>query len=391
MSMKINPNNGDNYEKNSVVKSTEKNNVILKSVFDIDKLGNNNGQIEEEDFTQALENKKWINYRILIENFYREFMVMKSEIFNTTNTIGNYDIIEMKAPFSPKGSIEKIKVVRDKNTQKTLSQTKTIITENNGTKTVTVEITKWNGDKTSTKTTSFDYNQNLLEYYVINQGVDKKGNKIEYFKNIPEIRSLPESERTSEQKNKLEEFDNLISYVIDSGIEYGVDPKAILAIIQEEVCFKGLTDKASSNKGKGYMQLTTIAVADMLNGIKNCHNYKTAEFTNGLNFKAYGTEIIELFTSRGFDIQNAKTTNEKRELLRRVMNYLIKNKDPEFNIKLGTIKLRQTLNKFNDDFKKAAEKYNASDSAKKYSERTFEYFSRMLNSQEKLNKENGLT
>lgn len=230
-------------------------------------------------------------------------------------------------------------------------------TDNNGTITVTYNSEQIYNKQTLTQTTTFQYNINDLENYVINEA-SRNGHPITYFKEINEIRSLPEDQRTEKQKALLEEFNNLIKFATETGTEYGVDPKQILAIIQQEVNFQGLGNNVTGINGKGYMQLTTIAIADMLGCTKYTGSINTALFEADNKIDKYGVEIIELFNSRGFNILSANTEQEKRELLKDIMKYLTENKDAEFNIRVGTIKLRQLLNKTNGDFGRAAFLYN---------------------------------
>lgn len=237
-----------------------------------------------------------------------------------------------------------------------------IIQEKDGNTTVNYKRIQASRMNKFVQKSSFTFNKEDLENYIINRAVDKDGNTLKYFKDINNIRALPANEQTDKQKALLIEFDNLINSVINAGIDYGVDPKAILAIMQQESRFE---PNHVSDGGKGYMQLTTSVPADILSAIKiPRHDVNRASFDKGLKLQVYGSEVLDLFKSRGFDLANAKTTEQKRELLNKIKDYLSKNEDYEFNIRLGTIKLRQVLNSSNGDFKEAALKYNAHESHK---------------------------
>ena len=209
---------------------------------------------------------------------------------------------------------------------------------------------------------NFTYNKEMLEDYIINEATDSKGNKL-YFSDVKSIREILPEERTPEQIKLLNEFENFINYVLEAGNDYGVDPKQIVAIIQKEVGFDG--SKKGGN-GSGYMQITTITVADMLNNLryklrgteKRGFYVEKTKYEKGLKQDLYGSDIIELFNSRGFKLTNNMTKAEKDALLGEVVTYLRKNTDPEFNIRLRTIILRAKLLKNDGDFTEAARDYN---------------------------------
>lgn len=196
-------------------------------------------------------------------------------------------------------------------------------------KTADIHITK----NVNGKDVDFTYNIAKIENYAIENSYQS------HFKDIPAIREKAPEDRTEAETKLLEEFDNMIKYIVDTGVEYGVDPDSIAAIIRKEVGFDGMSDRAVSSAGKGYMQLTTIAIEDMFQ-----HPQK------------YGPEVEELMASRGFNINCPKS--QQPAMAKKVMNYLKKNKDPEFNIRLGTIKLRRLLNTHNGNIEKAAYNYN---------------------------------
>lgn len=212
---------------------------------------------------------------------------------------------------------------------------------------------------------NFTYNKEMLEDYIINEATDIKGNKL-YFSDVKSIRETLPEERTAEQIKLLNEFENFINYVLEAGNDYGVDPKQIVAIIQKEVGFDG--SKKGKN-GNGYMQITTITVADILNNLgyklrgteKRGFYVEKTKYGKGLKQDLYGSDIIELFNSRGFKLTNNMTKTEKDALLGEVITYLRKNTDPEFNIRLGTIILRAKLLKNDGDFIEAARDYNGNE------------------------------
>ena len=113
-------------------------------------------------------------------------------------------------------------------------------------KTVDIHITK----NVNGKDVDFTYNIAKIENYAIENSYQS------HFKDIPAIREKAPEDRTEAETKLLEEFDNMIKYIVDTGVEYGVDPDSIAAIIRKEVGFDGMSDRAISSAGKGYMQLT---------------------------------------------------------------------------------------------------------------------------------------
>ncbi len=193
----------------------------------------------------------------------------------------------------------------------------------------------------------FTYRLADLESYIINEATSARGGKIDYFERIPEIRAKDPSERTEAEADLLEEFDNMMNYVIAAGEEYGVDPKFILAIIQREVCFKGMSENVVGKNGKGYMQITSAVPADML-----------------ARPHLYNPEAGELLASRGFDIDCPKS--QRDAMVKKIMAYLKKNEDPEFNIRMGVLSLRHQLNRANGNVQIAAKNYNGSSAKEAY-------------------------
>jgi len=204
------------------------------------------------------------------------------------------------------------------------------------------------------KNVTFYYNRAAMEEYVINNATDAKGNKITYFSDIPDIRKKVCTQRTKEESRKLVEFNNMINNAINAGKDYGVDPKLILAIVQREVNFRGLSDRVTGNNGKGYMQITSAPIKDMLGG------YTTKKgklrFQENLKTEEYGKEFVALLKRRGFKIDCPAA--QRLTLVKDIMSYLKANKDPEFNIRLGAIILRNRLKKSNGNIQLAAQNYN---------------------------------
>ena len=206
-----------------------------------------------------------------------------------------------------------------------------------------------NGIKCKARESSFEYNREAMENYVIN------AKDSPHFSDINIIRSKSEDMLTEEEKNKLAEFNNMIDNVIDAGIEYGVDPNRILSIIQQETKFNGLSPKATGDAGKGYMQITSSPVLDIMGLSGNVWGES--------KYQKYGHEVNDLLQSRGFDTNC--TLLDKPALCKSIMNYLKKNKDPEFNIKLGTLILRRYLDKYDGNMSWASWGYNGNASASK--------------------------
>lgn len=218
----------------------------------------------------------------------------------------------------------------------------------------------------------YKYNLNKIEDYIINKAYHN-GKQIKYFNEIPTIRELPEEERSENQKQLLKEFENMISFAIEAGTDYGVDPNLVIAIIQKEVTFQGLNKKACSNSGKGYMQITSAPIQDFL-GYNDNKTYDATKIGN------YGWEMVDLLKSRDFDPTNITTNSQKKALYKKVFNYLIKNTDPEFNIRLGTLFLRYELNKCNGNIKNTAKSYNRSSIKEEYAKLVEEYYNLLTES-----------
>ncbi|MBR6126300.1 hypothetical protein IKQ21_01305 [bacterium] len=209
--------------------------------------------------------------------------------------------------------------------------------------------------------------EKALEYYICNEAEthDGKG-KITYFKRIPEIRSMPENERSERDKRLLEEYDNMIKMIKAAAYDYDVDPRYIVAIIQRETGFQGTNYDADGKKRKnvserekagcGYMQLDDITEVEILEGFRNLKTGKDSYTTNGVKTARFGNELAELLESRNF--KTDCKASEKPALFRKIRDYIKTNNDPEFNIRLGTLFLRVHLKNTKGDFKKAALRYN---------------------------------
>ena len=360
--------NGSNNINNTEGRESSGNNVQkdmkLNTIWDVDRYGNNNGNLNEEDFAIARSKNLDAKIKEKLESLYIEFV--DTFFPNMGREVGNHIISEYSIPRLD-GNTDTRTFVRDKATGKTLLEKSTqIIDEGDGLTTVKVNIKRYNGDSVKENNVEFQYNQEALEDYIINVATDAHGNDIKYYDSIPEIRNIPESERTEEQQALLNEFNDMIKYVIDAGVDYGVDPKAILSIIQQEVGFDGLDERATGPNGKGHMQLTSAPVQDYLGyaGDKKYHQIKEW---------VYGPEVKELLSSRGFDPDQAQTQQQRNELYNDIREYLTKNEDMEFNIRLGTLVFRNYLNRANGDVKEAAKNYNGSSLKEYYSKNVMKY------------------
>lgn len=203
------------------------------------------------------------------------------------------------------------------------------------------------------KNIEFTFNRSKIEEHIFYNSVDSHGNKITIFSDIPEIRKKPFAQRTKEECRKLVEFNNMMNSIINSGVEYGVDPKLITAIIQREVGFNGLSKNVLGANGNGYMQLTSAPIKDILGGYTKKRKLYFADY---LKTNLYGREVEQLLISRGF--KTDCPPEQREELVNNIMNYLINNKDTDFNIRMGTLVLRYYLNKSDGNVQIAAQNYN---------------------------------
>ena len=369
MGMEVNG-SGNTNNVNEGIKPQEKTvqEVKLNTIFDMDSIGNNDGTVDEEDFNIAFSKSLETSIREKVENFYIEFVANLNP--KSKREVGNQIIIEVNFPLQAEGTIEKRTIVKDRNSDKILMKKSTkIVDEGEGLVSVSFVSQRFNGNNVAENKVEYQYDKEALENYIINDAKDAKGNPITRFKSIPEIKNIPENERTPEQKALLEEFDNMLKYTIDAGVKYGMDPKYILSIIQQEVGFNGLSDKVTGVNGKGYMQLTSAPVNDYLGFAGGGKYYKIKD-------ALYGPEVEELLTSRGFNVSEAVTPSQKRVLYKNIMAYLKENKDAEFNIHLGTLVLRYDMNKADGDVTEAAKYYNGSQRKEYYSKYVTEYYTK---------------
>ena len=200
---------------------------------------------------------------------------------------------------------------------------------------------------------SFILSRSAMEDYIINAADSP------HFRSIKEIKEKLPAERTPEEAALLEELNNLLDYITNSGLEYGVDPNLILSIIQQEVKFNGLSSKVTGENGKGYMQITSAPIRDFLGYYKK--DGKGQYSSNKINI--YGQEMADLLKSRGFNVDCEN--KDKEALCSDIRKYLKENKDPEFNIKLGTLILRRCMVRAKGDPRKAARLYNGNTSLSK--------------------------
>lgn len=229
------------------------------------------------------------------------------------------------------------------------------------------------------KEVEFSYNRTSIENYIINNSVDSHGNIIKYFSDIPNIRKKAFVMRTHEDNQKLAEFNNMVNSAINAGVEYGVDPKLIIAIVQREVGYQGLSKKVVGVSGKGYMQLTSAPIKDML-GLYTQNGKKMALDT--IKTKQYGPELEKLLKGRGFNTDCSP--KDRWTLSEKVMSYLKENNDADFNIRLGVLLLRYYLNKSNGNIQLAAQNYNGNSTVKySYGKAVKNYYSKLSNEQNK--------
>ena len=336
---------------------------------------------ENLEYKPSLFKRVWNNTRGFFKNLFSKKEELEDSSVETSKVLKEYGAYSITTVTTKTGNNLSVKQVIDNTNGNPREEDSTIIETDNLKNYGDAEIVMDNNfdtksrnnnidykkrqqsyNKEITHKANFTYNKEMLEDYIINEATDSKGNKL-YFSDVKSIREILPEERTPEQIKLLNEFENFINYVLEAGNDYGVDPKQIIAIIQKEVGFDG--SKKGKN-GNGYMQITTITVADMLNNLsyklrgteKRGFYVEKTKYGKGLKQDLYGSDIIELFNSRGFKLTNNMTKAEKDVLLGEVVTYLRKNTDPEFNIRLGTIILRAKLLKNDGDFTEAARDYN---------------------------------
>ena len=140
------------------------------------------------------------------------------------------------------------------------------------------------------------------------------------------------------------------------------------------------------------MQITLTAIGDLVSNTNKTINYETIQnngetkykinnytFDNYFKLPRYGTELIDLCNSRGFDLKNTMSDEEKVEFLSNLLKYIKENEDYEFNIRLGAILLRHELYEAKGDFQKAAKKYNDNENLREeYAKRTNTYYNELM-------------
>lgn len=363
--------NSDNNSVNEVTKQTETERKQVDSkpntIFSVEDLDvNKDGKIDNKDFNSKAFINKFKNLGSAamkkIEDMYIEYALKQP---NNRRTAGSLMIVEFDMPFSM-GASRKKQFILDKKSGKVILEKSIKTTEKDGITSVEISTNRYNKNKVKNHEVKFQYDKQALENYVINEAKDKKGNDITYFDSIPKIRALPENQRTEAQKKLLKEFDNMIEYTIQSGIDYGVDPKLILSVIQQEVGFKGLSSNVTGKNGKGYMQLTSAPINDYLGLSSDRQYHEIKDFL-------YGPETEELLSSRGFEPRKAQTQAARRSLYKNIYNHLLANKDPEFNIRLGTLVLRYYLDKTGGNVSRAAKLYNGSSLKEEYARHVDKY------------------
>ena len=273
--------------------------------------------------------------------------------------VGNNIIYKVDIPTNNKNTKHTVEITKNRNGEITMKRD-TIITQNGSVTSVKKEITNFNQKNTTTINSGFQYDKKKLENYVINDAVTGSNQSIKTFADIDKIRKKTESERTDKEKNKLNVFNDMIKYSINAGIDYGVDPKLILCIIQQEVKFDGFGNingaSVTGNNGKGYMQITSSPIIDFMNATQK-------DFSNcskGYKVDQYGQEMRELLIQKGYNIDKAETKEQKKAIYQSIYEKLKLNDDPDFNIRLGTLVLRKNLNSSQGDIYKAAYNYNGS-------------------------------
>ena len=182
---------------------------------------------------------------------------------------------------------------------------------------------------------TYQYSVEGIEEYIM------KNSKGGMYANINDLRKKVDMNLATGNEIKLvHQFDELVSAVLNAGVDYGVDPNLILSIIQQETDFDGLNKNATGVNGKGYMQLTGAPIRDYLGCYKADSKNKIYKYSDDLKDGKYGFEMKSLLQSRGFDPEKADTDAKKERLAKDILNYLIKNQDVDFNIRLGTLVLR---------------------------------------------------
>lgn len=238
-----------------------------------------------------------------------------------------------------------------------ISSTKSTVWLNRDEGTYIIETTRQNNNGEDI-TTSYVVNKSELEDYIINNSFAERNNK-RHYADIEQIRNIPEHERTQAQIDLLNEFDSMVTSIIEAGCEYGIDPRLITAIIKQET---GFNYRCVGNKGQGLMQITSSPVDYMLRAVMGSYSSKIANYFN--------TDFVDLCKSRGIDITNLKTdsdVNRAKQQIISLLNNVEKTGDYDFNIKLGTILLRYNLDRAKGNVSVATRNYNGSSLKYEYS------------------------
>ncbi len=277
-------------------------------------------------------------------------------------------------------------VYSDPATGKKIRSLNRTVTENkDGSTSVSTSIEQLagNGKSVNKIDAKYTYSRENIENYIIKYAKDfGSGQKL--FDDVQDLKTKDISELTNDEKGKLAKFDKLVDTIIQSGLDYGIDPNFITAIIRQETGFDGDNQKKCFGKnGQGYMQLTRAPIQDFLGAAtlpgKGCPDGKWLSNKT----EQFGYEFRELLISRGFNPDGAKTAKEKHKLTEDIFKYLHSspgNQDMEFNIRMGTLVLRYNANRQNGNISKTARAYNGSPEHRdKYAANVSEYFKALAN------------
>ena len=337
-------------------------NNILEVLKEYDRISPN------ETLASAIDNELGLDIKTVREYICKP-LVARAKAVGLTN-ITNFDAINDINVMNTKIK-ELINKINNHKTAKTTNATSTYKSPYNKIISVKSQV---NG------ISDFTYNRASIEDHVINNATDKQGRKITYFSQIPTIRAKSPQARTDSEKNLLKEFDNYMEYVCKAGAEYGVDPKQIVAITQQEVGCKGLNTLADGKKnnvtsgnGKGYMQITSVCVVDVMGGQGG--SISKARFSEKIISRSNNKDFEKLLISRGFK-PNCPIEERKAEA-EKIWNHIISNKDPEFNIRFGTLWLRYQLQKTSGNFRKAAINYNGSGTRYQYGDSVYNFYNQL--------------
>ena len=273
---------------------------------------------------------------------------------NVVDRMIGTEIKDFNLKIEEKGTTENIKkrkiFKRDKNYGNAIIDID-VMTDKNGTTTVNYNRTQASIADVFTYNANFKFNKDDIEDYIVKFAQNNPATPVnKRYSQIFEIRNKSEEERTEDEKEKLADFDNMIDYIIQAGVDYGLDPKIIVAIIKKESVFGTLYKKGNGN---GLMQLTKPAIEETFK-LKNLQHV--------------GIEVIELLESRNFKNFKGENTLDEvntEQLVNEIYDYILKNQDPEFNVRLGTLYFRHLYKNNEFDIKKTATCYNGNDEFKK--------------------------